>query len=145
MSLPADFWGLRSAPAIEGGRVLARMEPGTLRAAYGVDAGSPTHFAIEGSLMRLGPTPNDEASIRLPYWTAIPTLGPAQETNWLLAAHPDLYLAAALIEAFTFHMDEARAGFWAKRLTDKLDEVNRAGRRRGSGSGPLAARAARTA
>jgi hypothetical protein len=145
MPLPADFWGLRSAPAIEGGAVLVRMEPGALRAAYGADAGSPAHFAIEGNVMKLGPAPGDTTPIRLHYWAAIPPLGPGQETNWLLAAHPDLYLAASLVEAFTFHMDEARAGFWSRRLADKSEEINRAGRRRGSGSGPLAARSGRTA
>lgn len=145
IALPADFWGLRSAPAIENGPVLARMEPGALRAAYGSATGVPAYFAIEGSLMRLGPAPGAAASIRLAYWTAIPPLGPAQPTNWLLAAHSDLYLAAALAEAFAFHMDEGRAGFWSRRLADKTEEVNRAGRRRGSGSGPLAARPSRTA
>ena len=144
-TLPADFWGFRSGPFVDAAlrTVMTRLTPGDLRAAYPDGAsGRPAHFAIEGSTLLLGPAPAAATAIAGSYWQTIPALGPEQEDNWLLVAHPDAYLAAALVEAFAFHMDEGRMRFWSARLDAKIAEIQAAGRRRGANSGPLAARAA---
>ncbi|TFI59116.1 hypothetical protein E2493_06210 [Sphingomonas parva] len=141
-ALPQDFWGFRSAPWIDGAprTVLSRLTPGDLRAAYPDAArGRPAHFAIEGATLLLGPAPAAPTAISGAYWRTIAPLGPDQESNWLLAAHPDVYLAAALVEAFAFHMDEGRMRFWSSRLDAKVGEIQAAGRRRAASSGPLTA------
>lgn len=140
--LPADFWGFKSAPFIDGpvDVVLRRVTPDGLRAAHpGAPPGTPRHFAIEGSNLLLGPVPANTVVIRATYWKTIPPLGPGTTSNWLLARHPSLYLCGALAEAFAFHLDEAREGKWLARRDELIAEINRAGSRRSSNSGPLVA------
>lgn len=43
----------------------------------------------------------------------VTTLGGAVTTNWLLTAHPDVYLYASLVEAAGYINDEARATAWS--------------------------------
>lgn len=142
-ALPADFWGFKSPPYVDGARPrpLERVTGAALRRDHaGRGAGIPAYFAIEGENILFAPVPTSSA-IKGTYHATIPALGASQATNWLLTDHPDLYLAAALAEAFAFHMDEARMTFWAARRNEKIEAVNAAGRRRGENSGPLVASA----
>ena len=143
-ALPADFWGFKSPPYVDGAAdsVLERLTPGRLRALYPTPAtGTPVHYAIEGETILFGPVPSS-AAIKGTYYAVIPPLGASNPSNWLLDDHPDLYLAAALVEGFAFGMDEARVAFWTARMNAKVEDVNRAGCRRAANSGPLAASAA---
>ena len=140
-TLPADFWGFKSGPYVDAATdvALVRLTPGDLRATYpDGTVGTPAHFAIEGENILFGPIPSSSA-IKGTYYATIPALGASQATNWLLTDHPDAYLAAVLVEAFAFHMDEARVGFWTARRDDKIADINRSGARRSANSGPLVA------
>ena len=140
-ALPTDFWGFKSGPYVDASSdvALVRLTPGDLRATYpDGTTGTPAHYAIEGETILFGPIPSS-AAIKGTYYATIPALGASQSTNWLLTDHPDLYLAAALVEAFAFNMDEARVNFWSARRDDKIADVNRAGARRSANSGPLVA------
>lgn len=44
--------------------------------------------------------------------------------NWLLTSHPDLYLAAVLVEAALYLKDDAMASMWRQRASATLDELN---------------------
>src|SRR5690606_15800267 len=104
--------------------------------------GTPAHFAIEGQAILFGPAPSSSLTIKGTYWQAIPPLSGSATSNWLLLRHPLLYLCGALAEAFAFHMDEAREGKWMARRDRLIEDINRAGSRRASNSGPLVASAA---
>ena len=140
-ALPTDFWGFKTAPYVDGtaDNVLTRVTPDQLRAIYPTDAsGTPAHFAIQGESILFGPVPTS-SEIKGSYYSVIPALDGTTDTNWLLTDHPDLYLAAALAEGFLFNMDEQRAGYWAAKRDEKIESVNKAGRRRSVDSGPLTA------
>jgi hypothetical protein len=141
-ALPADFWGFKTGPWVDGARQapLEKVTPGRLRDLHPTAAtGVPRHYAIEGETILFGPTPAG-AAIKGLYYAVIPALGDETPSNWLLADHPDAYLAAALAVGFKFHFDEARAAYWEGQRDRLVAEINEAGRRR-TNSGRLAASA----
>lgn len=140
VALPADFWGVRTVylnATVD--VVLEQVTPSKLRQLYpDGTAGSPRHFAIEGENMLLGPAPSS-ASIVLTYWQTIPALGESQATNWLETDHPDLYLNGALAELYEHTRDVQAADRRGMKAAAIMESVNRAGRRRHTNSGPIAA------
>lgn len=139
-SLPADFAGAR-AVYVDGNRdtVLDQVTPDELRRLYpGSDTDTPLHFAIYGSEIRFGPVPSDGLTIILEYDEGIPALGTSQATNWLLTAHPDIYVNAALAELCEYTHDYDEAGRRLSRAMAALGSINRHGRRR-KYAGPLQA------
>lgn len=140
-ALPSDFWGFKSGPWVDGSTdtPLTRVTPEQLRILFPTETpGDPSHFAIEGENILFRPVPSSSA-VKGTYWKTIPALSGSATTNWLLTDHPDAYLAAALVEAFAFGMDEQRMSFWQGRFNAKVEEINRAGARRSANSGPLVA------
>ena len=143
VTLPADLWQVRAAFVDADPKVtLEQMSLAELRNAHGSAAtGMPHHYALRGGAMLLGPAPDAAYSIRLSYVRTIPALGEAAESNWLLAAHPDLYIAAALAEACLYLRDGEGALTWAAQRDARIESVNRAGRRRAQGQAPQRLRA----
>lgn len=52
---------------------------------------------------------------QLDYYTVLVGLSTGNESNWLLEAAPDVYLAGVLYEAFSYVRDEERAGYWLQK------------------------------
>jgi endosialidase-like protein len=71
-------------------RELDYVHPSYLQAAFDGSAGTPRVFTIEGSTLKIRPA--EGTALELDYFQKIPPLSDAQTSNWLLAAHPDLYL-----------------------------------------------------
>lgn len=143
VALPVDFWAMR---AIHTDSLvvptLTQMSLVALRRTYpGGGSGIVRHFAISGSDLLLGPAPAADTALVLDYFRAIPALSSSCATNWLLDAHPDLYLAGALAEAFVFLRDTEGASIWDSRTEAKIAEIEKAGRRKTTGAAPLAPRA----
>lgn len=143
--LPGDFWAMRALHA--GGQVdplIGQMSLVELRRAYaGTNAGTGDirHFAISGNDLILGPSPRTETVLTLDYFATIPALTTGNTSNWLIAAHPDIYLSAVLAEACIFFRDAEGAGLWDSRTEAKIREADKAGRRKTTGAAPLAPRA----
>ena len=70
--------------------------------AAGVAVGRPRFWSLVGAELRYHPAPDREYTATLTYYVRIPALGDARPTNWLLVAHPDLYLFGSLKEAAPF-------------------------------------------
>lgn len=102
------------------------------------NAGQARWFAWSEDDLVFYPTGGSVAAI---YYTSIPALSDAAETNWLLSASPDLYLWAAIEQAHVYlHNAEAEALFRAR--TDALiEELNGRNTANQFGGGPLVARA----
>jgi hypothetical protein len=105
-------------------RELEYVEPTYLVQAYpDSPSDTPRFFTIEGANLKIRPV--SSTSITLAYYEKIDALTDQATTNWLLTAHPDVYLFGALVEASAFGegLDEAAA--WAARLELGLNEVER--------------------
>jgi hypothetical protein len=110
-----------------------------LRSAHTAGAtGLPANYAITGGdTLVLAPAPDTTYSIVLNYYRTIPALSDSATTNWLLTSHPDLYLAACLVEVYLLLKDETRATMWDGKASNLIEEVKRSGRRKAH-SGPPA-------
>ena len=85
--------------------------------------------------MALKIRPLSTTAIRLDYFQKIPALTDAAATNWLLTAHPDLYLFGALVEAEMFGVNDERAPLWKARRDEIFDEIEKlSNKTRGAGA-----------
>ena len=129
-SLPADYLALRRVTWTGSPRVeLAYVHPSYLQAAYpSAPADVPRIFTIEGTTLKVRPL--DQTALEVNYFQKIPALaalapGDGTQANWLLAAHPDLYLFGALVEAEMFGVNDERAPVWKARRDEIFDEIDR--------------------
>ena len=110
---------------------LEYAHPSYLQAIYPTSpADVPRLFTIEGSTLKVRPL--DATPLEFDYFQKIPALasvapGDGTQTNWLLTAHPDLYLFGSLVEAEMFGVNDERAPLWKARrdeIFDELDKLN---------------------
>jgi hypothetical protein len=135
VALPADYLAWRRVTSTGAPRVeLAYVHPSYLQAAYpSAPAGVPRMFAIEGATLKIRPV--DDAPLEFDYFQRIAPLSDGTPSNWLLAAHPDLYLFGALVEAEMFGVNDERAPLWKARRDEIFDEIERlSNKTRGAGA-----------
>lgn len=77
------------------------------------------HFAVSGTQVICWPR---NGPILGTYYRSIESIADT-ESNWLLTAHPDLYLFACLTEAAIYSFDDTRAAFWRQRASALLNEI----------------------
>jgi hypothetical protein len=141
MALPEDFLELRrvhlqGTPTYQ--VLLAAVEDANLHSSA---TGQPTHYNLVGNELQLLPAPDTTYTVEIDYWQQVPALSDSNTTNWLLTAHPTLYVMAALVHGMVRIQDEARAAQALQATQALLGTINRADRAaRWSGS-PLAVRA----
>jgi hypothetical protein len=108
-----------------------------IRAQDSTTTGNAQYFAVTGSQVVCWPPTGPIAGT---YYEEIPNLQD-NSTNWLLTAHPDLYLFAVLTEAALFTQDDSRIPLWAEKASALLDMVQRSDDRNQNDGGVLAIRA----
>ena len=69
-------------------------------------AGYPVLFALEAGQLRVRPPPSAGLSVKLLYYQKVPALTVSATTNWLLTAHPDIYLFGALLHGGVYGKDD---------------------------------------
>lgn len=100
------------------------------------DASQPNYFAVTGTQVVCWPT---AGSIKGTYYQSIPALA-SNSTNWLLTAHPDLYLFAALVEAVLFTQDDSRVQMWGEKASALIETVQGQDNANTINGGPLTVR-----
>ncbi|MBS1169517.1 MAG: uncharacterized protein H6R01_435 [Burkholderiaceae bacterium] len=105
VSLPTGFLGMAGNPTLNGDTIyfITREQIASKK-----ESG---YYTIKGDRLILSATPTD-AALKFDYYSRIPALSDANATNWLLAASPDVYLYATLIEAEPYMKNDARAATW---------------------------------
>jgi hypothetical protein len=140
ITLPTDFLELRAVYVDTNPKVvLEQLTFAELRNRYpSSTTGIPQNFALQsGNEMVLGPAPDATYTLVINYYRKIAALDGSTATNWLLTAHPDLYLHASLAELHMLLNDEQRAAFHEGRTRQVLDEIAGAGVRRAHSAAPL--------
>lgn len=130
IDMPEDFAGLRTfmLPGLMPGscaRVLEFVDPATLWTQYATAApGQPEKYTIIGARRAyLRPVPDQSYATRLVYCRAIPALIADGDSNWLLADHPDIYVAAAMIELCLYLENDSRLVFWKTTYDLKINHL----------------------
>ena len=97
--------------------------------------GRAAHLHDRGVDAERPPGRRRRARIRLFPEDSLAVLRRGQGTNWLLAAHPDLYLFGALVEAEMFGVNDERAPVWKARRDEIFDEIEQLNNKtRGAGA-----------
>ncbi|MBN8994440.1 MAG: hypothetical protein J0H94_04385 [Rhizobiales bacterium] len=88
------------------------------------EAGTPVIWMVNGSRIELD-IPCDRAHTFLFRYRSKFALNQddPNATNWLLSEHPDAYLAASLVEAYSFMKAMDKASTWEGRLQQTLAEI----------------------
>jgi hypothetical protein len=134
-TLPSDYLAWRRVTWTGSTRVeLEYVHPSYLQAAY---PSSPTDvpliFTIEGSTLKIRPV--DDTALEFDYYEKIDALSDSATTNWLLTAHPDLYLFGSLVEAELFSVNDERAPMWKARRDEIFAEIEQlSNKTRGAGA-----------
>lgn len=131
IDLPGDFREAREVSLDTSPRaVIEPMSPASLALLFRSDrVGQPRAYAISGSSLQIAPSPDAAYTIRLTYKQAITGLSETNPTNWLLAKHPDLYVAASLAMAEFRGWNDARLPMLKAWYDELIEEVNEAGQR----------------
>ncbi len=134
VAIPADVVAVKALWLT--GYEAAPLKPQSLESVIAAGSeGVATLYAWEGSQWRF----NGSGSVLGVLYQKIPALA-SNASNWLLIAHPSIYLCGALAEAGLYQRDMEAAALWTQRCDSVIDEV--AGNQlRDTASGPLVARA----
>lgn len=123
-ALPADFNGVRALRLTSGS--CAKLEPVSIDEMDGLKAradvsGEPRVYAVTGTAIEVFPEPAAPAAYQLRYYRLLPPLE-ANGTNWLMSAHPDAYLYAALVH-YGIMVEDERLEAWEQALEEILAEL----------------------
>ena len=143
VAAPAEFLEFRSGYTTTTPRTaLAFMPSDTLTDSFSSEGtGRPQYFCVEGSNFRFGPIPDATYDATIVYYAAIPPLE-LNATNWLLLAHPDLYLYGALLQGEGYIMDDPRLPLIKAAYDEGVAQLNNDSRKARWGGNAMAARAA---
>jgi len=120
---------------------LEQVSPAELRSRYsGPATGRPQVYALIADQIIIGPVSDASYTAFLTYARKIPALSSTVSTNWLLAAHPDLYLYGSLLHAEFYGWNDERLPLIKSAVDESIAEINDAGNRRRYGGGPIVAR-----
>lgn len=88
--------------------------------------GLPLYYTIVGNQIRLLPNPDTSYTAEMVYYAKIPALSDSNTTNWLLTAHPDVYLYGTLIQSAPYLKDDSRTAIWADLYRKAVEDAHRA-------------------
>jgi hypothetical protein len=94
--------------------------------------GKPYYFTMIGgssNQLEILPSPDSTYTSSIVYYTRIAALSDSATSNWLLAAHPDIYLFGTLVEAEPYLKNDERMPMWTSRLDKALNALGLQGQR----------------
>ena len=94
--------------------------------------GKPYYFTVIGgstNQLEVVPSPDSTYTSSIVYYTRIAALSDSATSNWLLAAHPDIYLFGTLVEAEPYLKNDERMPMWTSRLDKALTALRLQGER----------------
>ena len=131
-AVPDDFNGLVS---LSGSGGVVRYKPPVELFDLEAFAGTPQFYTVAAGKVGVWPQPDGPVVLTARYRVRLDALnlGP----NWLIEAHPDVYVFGALIEAAGYVVGEGRLPVWQARFQAAVDQINERARRASVGGGPL--------
>jgi hypothetical protein len=121
-TLPTDYLSLRRAYINTSVPIeLEYIPPEQFYLKYPVTAGGSKYFTIEGDSLLLAD--RGSTTVKILYYKTIPDLA-SNSTNWLLTAHPDLYLSVAMAELSDYIKDDKGIQKWNAKAIGLLDSLN---------------------
>jgi hypothetical protein len=85
--------------------------------------GQPQYYTLVGDTLEVVPSPDASYTVELVYYKKLPALA-SNSTNWLLTAHPDVYLYGALMQAAPYLKNDERLQVWGSLYTAAVSDLN---------------------
>lgn len=124
--LPEDYITLANVQVEGLEDPLTYVEPNGLDGLSAL-SGTPQYYTIQGRQMLFYPAPDDGTVIEIRYSRTVPELSADDDTNWLLSAHPDIYLYGVTYHGF-LHIQQtdfaATSGVEFMRAMDELSDLS---------------------
>lgn len=130
VNVPTSFLAVKSFQASYGGRrySLRHLVDEEQTDRYN-DTGVPMFYSVVGQQFRFAPIPNGTYTATLIYYITIPPLA-SNATNWLLSAHPDVYLAGSMLMAATqVQMPADQVMLWKGAYDEAIATIKRSNNR----------------
>lgn len=121
-----------SSPPVE----LMATSPDGIRTLYDSSSGTPSHYAVLGSEIEFNRIPI--VTVEILHYAAPTALSDSNTTNAILTEYPQVYLAASMIEAGTYLVDDAMVMKWQGLYSDAVAAANKKSSRFHT-AGPMAA------
>jgi hypothetical protein len=102
------------------------MTPGQMDI-YDLDTSELGYYTIVGDELQVNASSGE---IEISYWAKIPPLDDQNETNWLILAHPDVYLYGCLAEAFLYAQDPVQAQTFSLLFRETVNNIQQQDRSR---------------
>lgn len=114
-NLPGDFLELKAIQFNSDPVVVPKyVTPAWMRAYRrnsATESGTPRFYTIEGPQLLFERVPAD-VELEILYYQKIPALSDGNPTNWLLTAHPSVYLYGTLVQSAPYLKDDERLATW---------------------------------
>ena len=143
-NLPADF--LETRNLYLNVNPVQKLEFRTMESAiefrqYNQGTGKPCIYTVIGNQFMFVKAPDTSYTATLVYYQKIPRLSASQTSNWLLAAHPDIYFYGSLLNSAPYLKEDARISVWASLYQNAVDSLKTADQRAQTASNGLKAQA----
>jgi hypothetical protein len=137
-ALPTGFGGVKSFRLNTNPRSkLDYVKPDEFDEICNPDAvGRPTRYTIIGSDFVFDRTPDTAYTATLAYRKTLTALSISNASNWLLAAHPDVYLHGVLAFGYQYWEDTEEEGKFMSNFLTGIGQVNANDQRQSYGSAP---------
>jgi hypothetical protein len=87
-------------------------------------AGRPKYYAVTDGSIEVYPTPNDDYTLEMVYYSKIIPLDSTNTSNWILTYFPDAYLYGALLHSAPFLGEDARLQTWSALYDKSINAIN---------------------
>lgn len=139
-TVPTGFAGVRAfylntAP-VEPLTFVKADDFGDPREAGWEGVGRPCRYTLIGDSFMFAPSPDASYTATLVYRQVLPALSDVNPDNWLLTAHPDVYLHGMLAFAYQYLEDDQMEGKFMANFLAGIEQVNSDDKRQAFGSAP---------
>lgn len=126
-ALPDDFIeGVRIMLTSPSTQRLELVSNGDLmdRRAKTETAGTPQYYALIDGSLEVYPTPDQDHTMEMVYYSKIDALSDTNTANWVLTYNPDAYLYGALSASAPYLSEDQRISIWSSLYQNAIESMN---------------------
>lgn len=120
-------------------RLRSRYPSGGLRANYAAILYTAPTESLFSPVLLPAPMPNEAVTATIVYEPELTALEDDDDTNWLLASHPSVYLYGVAVHSAPYLRDDERIAVWQTLYGEHLNKLARMRDELEYGAGPLVA------
>lgn len=144
MSLPTSFLTVRDIQLnlTGGNKTLEMISPSEMDRSFSAATGEPAAYCLIANQIQVGPAPDGTYTCEIVYKKYVPVLSGSNASNWLLTAHPDVYLYGGCFEALCIAQDYQGAQAYKQLYSTAINDLIRFERKQRWSGPPMRIRAA---